>query len=140
MFKGKSEGSIISRDEAEKMLESWADILELDTKRELYSNVLDELTGVVEKGRLTFDEESEIFKYRLLKPVDGKELIEIHETTLKEKKALQRYKENESMEAAIMMVTKHTNLTFKQVEMLKSRDLNKINAVIIGFLTQTAMS
>ena len=134
----KDENEVMTRDKAEGLLRKWADALELDTRRELFNDLLDELTGVVEKERLSFDESTEIFTYNLLKPVNGKSFVTIQETTFEQKKSLQRYSDKEGMDASAMMIGKHTNLTFKEVMMLKSRDLNKINAVVIGFLTQVA--
>jgi hypothetical protein len=129
----------VSREEAEALLREWADHLELDTKRELFEDLLDELLGVVERERLTFNPETEVFTYKLLKPVGEKTLITIEETTFKQKKNLQKYGKKEGMDAAALMVAKHTNLNTNEVQELKSRDSNKINAVIIGFLTQTAL-
>ncbi len=133
-----NKNEVMTRDKAEGLLKQWAKHLELDTRRELFKDLLDELTGVVENERLSFNENDEVFTYRPIKPVGKKELIEIKETTFEDKKSLQRYGDKEGMEASAMMISKHTNLTFNEVMELKSRDLNKINAVIIGFLTQVA--
>lgn len=134
--KAEEKEELSPREQAEERLRKWADVLELDTKRGLFSDVMDQLIGVVEKERLTFDEESELFTYQLLKPVGGKKLITIRETTFEEKKALQKFKDNEEMDAAGMMMAKHTNLTTGDVLQLKTRDQKRINAVIMGFLAQ----
>lgn len=132
------ENTEMTREKAEELLIKWAKFLELDTKRVLFKDLQDELTGVIENERLTFNEETEVFTYKLLKPVGSKSLVEIRETTFEEKKVLQRYGEKEGVDASIAMMAKHTNFTYKEVSELKSRDQNKINAVVLGFLMQTA--
>lgn len=128
----------MTREKAEELLIEWAKYLELDTKRALFKDLQDELTGVIENERLSFNEETEVFTYKLLKPVGGKSLIEIRETDFKEKKILQKYTDKEGIDSSIALMAKHTNFTFKEVESLKSRDQMKINAVVLGFLMQTA--
>lgn len=127
---------MMGREEAEKLMRNWADIVELDTDRELFADLVEELSMSVRKEKLSFDEETEIFKYILLKPVGDKTIIEIRETTFEEKKAIQKFKDSENMDAAGMMMSKHTNLTTAEVLKLKTRDQNRINAVIMGFLSK----
>ena len=127
---------MMSKDEAEGTLKLWAEQLELDTERELFTDMVDVLSMVVRKERLKFDEESEVFTYQLLKPMKEKNFVTIRETTFKEKKALQKFKDGEDMDAAGMMMAKHTNLSPVEVLELKTRDQKRINAVIMGFLSQ----
>lgn len=128
------------RELAEEKLAKWARALELDTERELFKDILDKLTGVVMNGNLDFDEDSEVFTYKLIKPVGSsgnkKTLVTIKETDFNDKKSLQKFKEHEEMEAAGMMMSKHTNLTTGEVLQLKTRDQKRLNAVIMGFLSQ----
>ena len=126
----------ISREEAQEELKLWADAVELDTQRELFKDIIEELSGVVMQGRLKFDETTEVFTYHLLKPVKDKNFVEIRETDFEEKKSLQKFKDDEDMDAAGMMMAKHTNLTTLEVLKLKTRDQKRINAVIMGFLSQ----
>ena len=128
----------LTREEAEKLLESWADYLELDTDRQLYTDIVDELKMAVRNNRLTFDIEDEVFKYQLIKPVGDIQIVEIRECNFKQKKIIQRYKKNESIDSAGAMLSKYTNLSIEQVSELKDRDVNKINAVVLGFLAQVA--
>ena len=129
---------LLTREVAENLLKEWAEILELDTDRELYNILVDELKMSVRKERLTFDIEKEIFRYQLIKEVSGVGIVEIKECDFNQKKIIQRYKESESIESAGAMISKYTNLTIEQVGQLKDRDINKINAVIMGFLAQIA--
>ena len=127
-----------TREEAEVLLKQWADLLELDTDRQLYTDIVDELKMSVRNNRLTFDIEDEVFSYQLIKPVDGVELVEIKECDFNQKKVIQRYKESESIDSAGAMLSKYTNLSIDQVGKLKDRDVNKINAVVLGFLAQVS--
>jgi hypothetical protein len=126
----------ITREEAESTLKLWAEAVELDTERELFKDILVQLTGVVMQGRMKFDEETETFTYHLLKPVKDKNFVEIRETDFEQKKSLQKFKDGEDMDAAGMMMAKHTNLTTIEILKLKTRDQKRINAVIMGFLSQ----
>ena len=127
-----------TREEAEGLLKEWADYLELDTDRQLYTDIVDELKMTVRNNRLTFDIEDEVFKYQLIKPVDGVQIVEIKECSFKQKKIIQRYKDSESIDSAGAMLSKYTNLSIEQVNELKDRDINKINAVVLGFLAQVS--
>ena len=130
----------LTREEAESLLKEWADYLELDTDRQLYTEIVDELKMSVRLNRLTFDIEAETFKYNLINPVDDVHIVEIKECDFKAKKVIQRYKDNESIDSAGAMLSKYTNLSIEQVDKLADRDVNKINAVVLGFLAQVAPS
>ena len=65
----------LTREEAESSLKEWADYLELDTDRQLYTDIVDELKMTVRNNRLTFDIENEVFKYQLIKPVDDIQIV-----------------------------------------------------------------
>ncbi len=132
--------ALLSKEEAEEKLTLWAEHMELDTDRELFEDIKEELTFSVRKNRLSFDEETEVFKYLLISPVNGKQLVEIKECTFEDKKILQRFKDEQSIEAAGASLVKYTNLTTADVNQLKDRDVSKVNAVIMGFLAQTAPS
>lgn len=127
-----------TREEAEGLLKQWADYLELDTDRQLFDDLVEELRGPVKQNRLTFDTDTEVFRYQLIKPVDAIEIVEIKETDFNDKKILQKYKDSENMDAAAMMMSKHTNLSSDQVMKVKTRDQTRINAVVLGFLSQIA--
>lgn len=128
----------LSSEEAEKLLKNWADHLELDTDRELYTDLVEELRMPVRLQRLTFDEDTETFKYLLINALNGKGIVEIKECDFNAKKVIQRFKETESIAAAGAMLSKYTNLTAEEVGELKERDVTRINAVVLGFLAQMA--
>ena len=128
----------LSSEEAEDLLKSWAEFLELDTDRELYADLVDELRMPVRLKRLTFEKETETFKYLLINAVNGKNMVEIKECDFNAKKVIQRYKESESIAAAGAMLSKYTNLTAEEIGQLMERDVTRINGVVIGFLAQMA--
>lgn len=131
---------MISREEALDLLTLWAESMELDTDRDLFKDIVEELSLPVRKERISFDEQSETFKYLLITPVNGKTLVSIKECTFEDKKILQKFADDESISAAGASMVKYTNLTTSDVNELKDRDISKINAVIMGFLAQTAPS
>ncbi len=127
-------------EEAVDKLKEWALFWDLDTERELYKVVVDELRYQVKRERLTFDIENEGFKYQLKKPVKGVDgeigIVEIRETTMEDKKILQKYGDDETIQAATAMMAKYTGLKISEVGQLYDRDTSNINAVISGFITQ----
>jgi hypothetical protein len=131
---------MLTSDEAEKLLKEWADYLELDTERSLYAELVEGLRMPVRKQRLTFDLESETFRYQLIKPVDGHQIVEIKEATFQQKQIIERYKDSESIQSAQAVLSRYTDLSPAQVGMLKDRDAQKINMVVMGFLAQTEPS
>lgn len=141
---GEAKQAVMTRDEAEKQIHDWADFFEVDTDRAFFADVVDELVMPVKKGRLDLDYENEVFKYRLIKPIEHqnstKEIIEIKEGRFGINKAIERYKDSESTSQAAALLGKRTGLDNAEVELLSDRDITKINAVILGFFVQTKSS
>lgn len=141
---GEAKQAVMTRDEAEKQIHDWADFFEVDTDRSFFADVVDELVMPVKKGRLDLDYENEVFKYRLIKPIEHqnstKEIIEIKEGRFGLNKAIERYKDSESTSQAAALLGKRTGLDNAEVELLSDRDITKINAVILGFFVQTKSS
>ena len=133
-----SENEKKTREEAEGLLKQWAECLELDTDRELYEDMVEELRGSVKQNRLNFDMESEIFSYQLIKPIGEKQIVKIEECDYKAKKVLQSYKDTEGVLISMKTLSIYTDLSVPEVEQLKDRDRNHITAVVMGFLAQTA--
>ena len=127
-----------TREQAEGLLRSWADYMELDTSRQLFDDLVEELRMPVMKNRLTFDMDTEIFSYQLIKPVGEKQIVDIEECDFKAKKVLQSYKDKEGVLMSMKTISIYTNLSIDEVESLKDRDRNHITAVLMGFLAQTA--
>lgn len=124
-------------EEAEKLLYDWALFLEVNTSKKAgFPDVVNELLISVQKERLGFDPESEVFRYKLIKEVNGKSVVEIKETSFEDKRSIQKFQEDESMDAAGLLMAKHTNMTTAEILKMKTRDQNRINAVIMGFLSK----
>lgn len=130
----------MTNDEAVEAIEKWADYWDLDPDRELFKVVVDELRYQVKRERLSFDQDEEVFRYQLKKSIkSGDEeigIVEIRQTTMEDKKILQKYKDDESIQAATAMMSKYTGLKVSEVGKLFDRDTSVINAVISGFITQ----
>ena len=135
-MKGK-EGKL-SREVAEELLKEWAEFLELDTDREMYDDLIEELRMPVRNQRLTFEKETETFKYQLINPVDSKGIVEIKDCDFNDKKIIQKYKDTETVESSVALLSKYTNFTAAEVGKLKTRDSTKMTAVALGFLAQVA--
>ena len=133
---GKSEK--LSREKAEGLLKEWAEYLELDPDRDLYDDLVEELRMPVRTQRLTFDIETQVFKYQLFSPVDGKGIVELKDCDFEAKEVIENYKEKESVKSSRALLSQYTNLTIGETAKLKTRDSNVMTAVTLGFLAQTA--
>ena len=131
----------MSKDEAEVLLENWADFMELDTDRQLYTDIVEELRLPVKLEKLSFDEGTETFKLMLRNPIKGKDseigFVEIKSCDFNAKRILQKFKDNESIDSARAMLSAYTNLNEAEVKQLKDLDISRINSIILGFITQT---
>lgn len=132
----------MERSKAQEIIKGWAAQLEVDTDREFFADVIEELSLPVMKGRLDFDSEKEVFRYQLLKPIekqDGSgciEVVEIRETDMNENKDVQRFKDNEKIDQATVLLARSCGLEMGFASRLKQRDVHRINAVILGFFAQ----
>jgi len=127
----------LSRDEAEKKLRDWADVVELDTERELFKNIVEELRYPVQLKKIDFEEETETFKLVLSSKIEGRAIAEIKSCDFGAKRVLQKFKDNESIDQARAMIAAYTGMSEGEIKQLKDRDISRINAIILGFITQT---
>ena len=128
----------LSREKAESLLKEWAEYLELDPDRDLYDDLVEELRMPVRMQRLTYDIETQVFKYQLFCPVDGKGIVELKDCDFEAKEVIENYKEKESVKSSRALLSQYTNLTIGETAKLKTRDSNIMTAVTLGFLAQTA--
>jgi hypothetical protein len=130
------------REDAEKLIGKWADVMELDTKRQLYKDVLEELTLPVQKEKLTFDQDSEEFTLQLRKAVKNGDseinFVKIKSIPMEEKQVIQKYKDDESVESAMAMVSKYIDQSISIVKQFHDIDISRINTVIMGFFAQVS--
>lgn len=134
---GKNGKKMLRREEAEGLLKEWAEYLELDPDRDLYDDLVEELRMPVRTQRLTYDIETQIFKYQLFSPVGGKGIVELKDCDFEAKEVIENYKEKESVKSSIALLCQYTNLTIGETAKLKTRDSTIMTAVIMGFLAQT---
>lgn len=127
----------LTRDEAEKKLKDWANVVELDTERELFKQIVEELRYPVQLGKIDFEEESETFKLVLSSKIEGLSIAEIKSCDFGAKRVLQKYKDHESIDQARAMIAAYTGMSEGEIKQLKDRDISRINAIILGFITQT---
>ena len=135
---GKEGKKLIPRDLAEGMLKRWAEYLELDPDRELFSDLVDELRMPVRTERLTFDIESQTFLYQLFSPVGGREIVELKDCDFEAKEVIENYKEKETVKSSSALLSQYTNLTIEETKKVKPRDSKIMTAVTLGFLAQVA--
>jgi len=127
----------MTRDEAEAKLKEWGELLEVDTDRDFFKDVVQQLALPVKNGRLDFDPEAVTFTYRLINPIQHtnskKELITISEGKFGGNKVCDRFKESQKVEQSGALIARRTGLVISEVEDLGDRDVKNINAVILGF-------
>lgn len=133
----------LSKDEARELLEDWADSMQLDTDRELFDDVVDELLFPVRLQMLKFDEGTSTFTLQLKDPVQTKNdgqvlLVDIKSCNFDSKRKLQNYKDNESIDSARAMISAYTGQPESVVKELMDLDISRINSIICGFITQVA--
>jgi len=130
----------LSKEEAEALIEEWAYAVELDPDRQLYTDIKEELRMPVKLQKLSFEPETEIFTLILKSAIKDKDkdiaMVEIKSCDMAAKRVLQTYKENESIDQARAMIGAYTGLKEAQIKQLKDLDINRINAVILGFIMQ----
>lgn len=136
----------ISKTEAIAKLTEWGEFLENDTEEEHFENVIESLWKAVQKGKLDFDFNTQIFTLRLFNPIemrDGSspiETVNIRQIGIGEKKDINFSKENQMVFANILLIAKSCDIEIGFAERLKSIDLNRIQAVILGFFEKAAWS
>ena len=139
---GKEEGKAykfkLSREQAESLLKEWAEYLELDPDRDLYADLVEELRMPVRTQRLTFDSETQVFKYQLFSPVNDKGIVELKDCDFEAKEVIEDYKDKETVKSSSALLSQYTNLTIEETKKIKTRDSNIMTAVTLGFLAQVA--
>ena len=134
----KRKAKLLPREQAERMLRSWAEDLELDPDRDLYADLVEELRMPVRTQRLTFDVEAQVFKYQLFSPVNGKGIVELKDCDFEAKEVIENYKDKETVKSSSALLSQYTNLTIEETKKIKTRDSTIMTAVTLGFLAQVA--
>jgi hypothetical protein len=136
----------ITEKEAYDRIRDWADVLEVRLKDDDYDAMADEIIIAVQKERLTFDEESEIFTYVLKKPIVKKDgsgnisMIKIEESDMKAKEGMSKHKDDMDTVAAMFKAfctdSEGNVIEHGFMKRIKDRDQGIISAVILGFFVQ----
>jgi len=133
----------ISKTEAIAKLIEWGEFLENDTEEEHFENVIESLWKAVQKGKLDFDFNNQVFTLRLFNPIemrDGSspiEVVKIRQVAIGEKKDV-KYKENQLTEWNIAMIALACDIEIGFAERIKPIDQNRIMAVLFGFFEKAA--
>lgn len=135
----------LSKQDALNLLEDWADVMQFDTDTQLYKDVVEQLRLPVKLQMLTFDESTKTFTLQLFDAIKRGSKGEIHLVNIKpcnfeSKRVLQNYKEDEGIDQARAMLRAYTGLAESDINKLMDLDISRINAIITGFITQTAPS
>ena len=123
----------ITKDEAIATLKEWADILDVNTDTEDFTSALDVLVRPVMSERLAFDAENEVFSLKLVSPIvmkeSSREMVEIKELTLDEKRRLEKFKDTEKISMVEAIYAKAAGLSIAEASQIKGRDFSVISAI-----------
>ncbi len=132
----------LSKDEAKRLFDKWADHMDLDSDLKWYKDVWEQLRLPIRKHQLLLDMETDTFTLNLKYPVttDGGNkvsILTIKSCSLDKKRKLQEYGETESVDAARAMLSAYTGQPESVIKEIEDLDISRINGVLCGFITQT---
>jgi hypothetical protein len=123
----------ITKEEAIATIKEWAEFLDVNTDTEDFTSALDVLVLPVMSDRLAFDADREVFTLKLASPIvmekSTKEIVEIKELTLEEKRAIERFKDTEKISMVEAIYAKAAGLTIAEASRIKGRDFSVITAI-----------
>jgi hypothetical protein len=145
--KQKPKKERMSQDDAFKLIKEWGDSLEVRLLEDDFEEVQKEIWKAVQMERLVFNESDETFTYVLKKPIkdiNEKEVahsqLKIKECQMRDKKELEKYKKD--FETAVATIKVYcTDMEGEEIQMgflerLYDRDIQVLNAIILGFFVQ----
>jgi hypothetical protein len=122
-----------TKDEAIVKLKEWAEWLDVNTDTADFAEAVETLVKPVMSERLDFDADKEIFRLKLASPIvmekGNRELLEIRELTLDDKRSVQRYKDNEKIDMVEAIYAKAAGISLAEASKLKGRDFSVITAI-----------
>lgn len=128
-----------SKEAAIAEIKEWADHLEINQETSDFTEAIETLLMPVINNRLMFDMDSDSFKLKLIRPIEMEnkkvELVDVHEVVISELRNIQKYKDNEKIDATEMVLAKSCGITVAEASKLGKRDiavLNAINQVFFG--------
>jgi hypothetical protein len=123
----------ITKDDAIAQLKDWADFLDVNTETDDFTAALDVLVKPVMSERLTFDLDREVFILKLAAPLEmansKKEMVEIKELTLDEKRGIERFKDSEKISMVEAIYAKAAGLSIAEASKIKGRDFSVVTAI-----------
>lgn len=129
-----------------ELIDEWGEDLEVRLIEDDFQDVKNEIWKAVQKERLTYDSNEEIFTYVFKKPITDKEgnalfhMIKIHETPLEEKRGMTKKKDDIDTLAAMFQAyckdSEMKEIPHGFLTRIKDRDSAIISAVILGFFVQ----
>lgn len=148
--KNVKEKKEMTQDECFELIESWGEQLEVRLSPDDFEDVKFEIWKAVQKERLTFDFNEEIFRYVMKKPIrdkDGNVIIsqlKIHETIMEQKRGISKKKDDvdtmASMFSAYCKDDEMNEIPYGFLTRIADRDQSIISAVILGFFVQAVPS
>lgn len=146
----KSNSEKMTEQKAYDILKQWGDMLEVRLKDEDFEDLQNELWQAVVSERLTFDSDTEAFKYVLKKPIEKKDgsgsisMIQIEETDMNGKREITRHKNDIDTAVALFKAyckdSEGNEIQTGFIQRIKDRDQQIISAVILGFFVQAVPS
>jgi len=123
----------ITKDEAISTLKEWADVLDVNTDTEDFAAALEILVRPVMSERLAFDADRVVFTLKLKAPLvmdkSNREMVEIKELTLEEKRAIEKFKDTEKISMIEAIYAKAAGLSIAEASRIKGRDFSVISAI-----------
>ncbi len=123
----------LNKDEAIALIKSWADMLDVNDETEDFTAAIETLLPAGRSQRLAYDDDKEVFTYILSAPLvltnSKRESVEIREMTLDEKRAVEKFKDNEKISMVEAIYAKVAGLSIAEAGRIKGRDFSVISAI-----------
>jgi len=125
--------SKMTKDEAIAQLKDWADFLDVNTETKEFADAMEVLVRPVMSERLAFDIDREVFTLKLAAPLEmansKKEIVEIKELALEEKRAIEKFKDTEKISMVEAIYAKSAGISIAEASKIKGRDFTVITAI-----------
>lgn len=121
--------------EFNKILDFWE--IEIDNSEESRGNK-EKVINAIKRGRLTFDEEKEVFKYKLRKPVEQENKDFLNELVLREPIARELTSSSEKnqdnvFKMTVKLISNSSGIPIGIVERIGMKDLTVIGSLMAFF-------
>jgi len=122
---------VIAAEAAEEELRRIIDFWEVDPEGEAWEDAKPRLLFAMRKGRITLDEEAEVVKLGLVKPIEKENGETICELNLREPsggdlEVLDKHKETETMGKMLHLVSRMSGQPLGVIKRMASRDISTL--------------